>query len=364
MFGSKKRIEQLEARIRELEAAERASAQECEALRQRADKLEQGWSADQRLHEQRSACHEGLQSTLSATDELRTSFADMALMLEKEFIHASDATVVISTARSALDTIMAAFEHVTEKQMSTATAMDELATKTVEIQRFVSLIRDVADQTNLLALNAAIEAARAGEQGRGFAVVADEVRKLAERTAQATSEIALLVSAIDSASQNTREQSATAAAEARQYQQESAGASGVMARLGEMTEGMARVIGTSSHMSFVETVKFDHIIFKLDVYRAMLGFNHLDPASLSEHHHCRLGKWYYEGRGRQECTGHPAFPRIEAPHADVHRLAREALVAYQAGDFATARTALQNMEKASAATTEALIALEVEPCRR
>jgi len=153
-----------------------------------------------------SSQKEETEQVATAMNQMTATVHDVARNAEDAAQAAQTADGKVESGQQVVRQSMARIEQLADSATSASSSIESLSAEIQNIGTVLSVIKSVAEQTNLLALNAAIEAARAGEQGRGFAVVADEVRALAKRTQQSTEEIERLVSALRSAAQSSVQQ--------------------------------------------------------------------------------------------------------------------------------------------------------------
>ena len=279
--------------------------------------------------------------------ELQRSLSGLASTMKSEQQGAVEAASASSQSREAMARIAANLHTVSEKTQQTAHSVENLNERAGQIGGIVMLIKEIADQTNLLALNAAIEAARAGEQGRGFAVVADEVRKLAERTSHATSEISTLVASIQDEILSAKTQMETEAGQSESFSQQGEAATESLHDLLNLSHKMEGAIAASALRSFVELAKVDHLIFKFDVYKIFMGLSQKSSAALGTHTECRLGQWYYEAQNKSTYSGLAGYQQLEQPHRAVHTHGLAAIEHLRNDAHESALSALTDMERAS-----------------
>jgi len=244
-----------------------------------------------------------IQGQISETNETLTTLAQEAQ--ESATLSQSNNVVVEAMSQN--------FEKLSQIIVQNDDSVNAVSTRTQEITSVIDLIKDIADQTNLLALNAAIEAARAGEHGRGFAVVADEVRKLAERTSKATNEISVSISTLQEATgmyENSKELNKIA-------EESTQSVASLYSALEQFATNSISVLQSSEYMknkNFIVLAKIDHILFKAE---ALSNIEKNQQQHFDDHHSCRFGKWY-DKEGIEKFSHSKSFNKLIEPHKIVH----------------------------------------------
>lgn len=285
---------------------------------------------------------------------LQQSQVSSANAMREEKKHAIEAANVSVQNREAVMNISGSLEALSGDTLQTSKNVQGLTERAAQIGSIVQLIKEIADQTNLLALNAAIEAARAGEQGRGFAVVADEVRKLAERTAKATSEISVIVGAIQSETNTAKTQMEAWAEKSRAFSADVSGVMDNMKHLLDLSHTMEGTISASALRSFVEVAKIDHVLYKFEIYKVFMKISDRTAESFASHTGCRLGKWYFEGEGNDCFSKLDGYQAVANPHQSFHQNGKDAVAAFHAGDPLRGMELVAKMEADSMAVLAAL----------
>jgi len=290
-------------------------------------------------------------------DSIRNTIAHSAENTKQEKEHLTNAVASTDQTQSLIDKVMSEADSIVNVIHRSSDSVSDLSVLTRDIDEFVGQIQQIADQTNLLALNAAIEAARAGEQGRGFAVVADEVRALAGRSSSSSSEISHLTKRIFEQTKLVDTEMRNSEAKTCTLSEISQSVSSALEHITDISKDMYSSIAHSAATNFIQTVKMDHVLWKSEIYECLLKHNHKQPGDFSDHTKCRLGQWFYEGEGLRYQSS-SAYQALAVPHEMVHSSGMAALKHFSNHDHENTLRCLKEMESASVQVFKHLTDLE------